>query len=69
MEDGEHHYVEYTVLDPAGRLQVPEEYRDRYGMGGRVTLEATDEGIVIRPVEGDERHVPRALVESDEPPP
>ncbi len=69
MEDGEHHYVEYTVLDPAGRLQVPEEYRDRYGMGGRVTLEATEEGIVIRPVEGDERHVPRALVESDEPPP
>ncbi len=69
IEDGEHQFVEYTVLDPAGRLQVPEEYRDRYGMAGRVTLEATEDGIVIRPVEGDDRPAPRSLVESDEPPP
>jgi ABC-type lipoprotein export system ATPase subunit/bifunctional DNA-binding transcriptional regulator/antitoxin component of YhaV-PrlF toxin-antitoxin module len=62
-------HVEYTVLDQAGRLQLPEEYRDRYGIGGRVTLETTPEGIVIKPVEGDERPVPRSLVESDEPPP
>ena len=65
----EHSFVEYTVLDPAGRLQVPEEYRERYGIGGRVTLEALPDGIVIRPVEGDERPVSRALVEADEPPP
>ncbi len=75
-EDGEadtevqpHSLVEYTVLDQAGRLQLPEEYRDRYGMGGRVTLEATEDGIIIKPVEGDTRPVPRSLVESDEPPP
>lgn len=68
-EDTPHSFIEYTVLDPAGRLQVPEEYRERYGIGGRVTLEAGPDGIVIRPVEGDERPVQRSLVESDEPPP
>lgn len=68
VDDQPHSFIEYTVLDPAGRLQVPEEYRDRYGIGGRVILEAMPEGIVIRPVEGDERPVQRSLVESDEPP-
>jgi ABC-type lipoprotein export system ATPase subunit/bifunctional DNA-binding transcriptional regulator/antitoxin component of YhaV-PrlF toxin-antitoxin module len=68
-EQPRHSFVEYTVLDPAGRLQVPEEYRERYGIGGRVTLEATEDGIVIRPVEGFEPQQSRALVEADEPPP
>ncbi len=67
-QEAEHHFVEYTVLDPAGRLQVPEEYRERYGIGRRVTLEALPDGIVIRPIPG-ERRVVKALVESDEPPP
>ncbi len=66
--EAEHHFVEYTVLDPAGRLQVPEEYRERYGIGRRVTLEALPDGIVIRPIPGERRAV-KALVESDEPPP
>ncbi len=66
--EAEHHFVEYTVLDPAGRLQVPEEYRERYGIGRRVTLEALPDGIVIRPIAGERRAV-KALVESDEPPP
>ncbi len=64
----QHQLVEYTVLDPAGRLQVPEEYRDRYGIGRRVTLETTTEGIMIKPIPG-ERPVIKSLVETDEPPP
>ncbi len=64
----EQHFVEYTVLDPAGRLQVPEEFRDRYGIGRRVTLEAVEGGIVIRPIAGERKPV-KSLVESDEPPP
>ena len=63
-----HQLVEYTVLDPAGRLQVPEEYRDRYGIGRRVTLETTPEGIIIKPIPG-ERPAIKSLVETDEPPP
>jgi putative ABC transport system ATP-binding protein len=66
--NAEHKLVEYIVLDPAGRLQVPEEYRDRYGIGRRVTLEALPDGIIIRPIEG-ERPVVKSLVENDEPPP
>jgi putative ABC transport system ATP-binding protein len=64
----EHHLVEYTVLDPAGRLQVPEEYRDRYGIGRRVILETLPDAIVIRPIPGERRPV-KALVEHDDPPP
>ena len=64
----QHQLVEYIVLDPAGRLQVPEEYRDRYGIGRRVTLETTTEGIVIKPIPG-ERPVIKSLVETDEAPP
>jgi ABC-type glutathione transport system ATPase component len=64
----EQHLIEYTVLDPAGRLQVPEELRDRYGIGRRVILEAVDDGVVIRAIPGERRAV-KALVENDEPPP
>jgi putative ABC transport system ATP-binding protein len=63
-----HELIEYTVLDPAGRLQVPEEYRDRYGIGRRVTLETTPEGIIIKAIPG-ERVAVKSLVETDEPPP
>jgi ABC-type lipoprotein export system ATPase subunit len=62
------HLVEYTVLDPAGRLQVPEELRDRYGIGRRVILEALEDGVVIRAIPGERQPV-KALVENDEPPP
>jgi ABC-type multidrug transport system ATPase subunit len=66
--EAEHQLIEYTVLDPAGRMQVPEEYRERYGIGRRAILEALPDGIVIRPIPG-ERHVVKPLVENDEPPP
>ncbi|MFZ5917673.1 MAG: ATP-binding cassette domain-containing protein [Chloroflexota bacterium] len=43
-------FHEYVVLDSAGRLQVPQDYRERFGIGDRAQLEATDDGILIRPV-------------------
>jgi putative ABC transport system ATP-binding protein len=45
-----HEFRELTVLDSAGRLQVPKEYRARFGIKRRVELELQDEGILIRPV-------------------
>jgi ABC-type lipoprotein export system ATPase subunit/bifunctional DNA-binding transcriptional regulator/antitoxin component of YhaV-PrlF toxin-antitoxin module len=43
-------YEEYVVVDGAGRLQIPPELREVAGIGDRVTLEATEEGVLIRPV-------------------
>jgi putative ABC transport system ATP-binding protein len=45
-------YHEYVVLDSAGRLQVPREYLEQFGIGGRAELEAVDDGILIRPITG-----------------
>ncbi len=49
MED-EHHFTELTVLDSAGRLQIPKEYREHFEIRRRVQLELQEEGILIRPV-------------------
>jgi putative ABC transport system ATP-binding protein len=43
-------FRELTVLDSAGRLQVPKEYRERFQIKRRVELEVLDDGILIRPV-------------------
>lgn len=50
---------ELTVLDSAGRLQVPKDYLQRANIKSRVTLEVTDDGILIKPVE-DISHVQSA---------
>ncbi len=68
-KEEQHHFIEYTVLDPAGRLQVPEEYRELYRIGRRVILETLPDGIVIRPVPGEEVTKVQPLVDEDEPPP
>ncbi|ACZ41199.1 ABC transporter related protein [Thermobaculum terrenum ATCC BAA-798] len=68
-KEEQHHFIEYTVLDPAGRLQVPEEYRELYRIGRRVILETLPDGIVIRPVPGEEVTTVQPLVDEDEPPP
>jgi len=47
-------YHEYVVLDSAGRLQVPREHLERFGIGDRAELEAVDAGILIRPIPGRE---------------
>ncbi len=44
-------FEELTVLDSAGRLQVPKDYLERFNIRGRVRLETTDKGILILPVE------------------
>lgn len=44
-------YEELTVLDSAGRLQIPKEYLEMFKIRGRVRLEVSDEGIMILPVE------------------
>jgi putative ABC transport system ATP-binding protein len=50
---GEHH-VELAVLDAAGRVQLPREYLDEFGIKRRVLIETTEEGILIR--KPDESH-------------
>lgn len=47
-------YEELVVLDAAGRLQVPRDYLEEFGIGDRARVEMTDEGILIRAVEGRE---------------
>jgi ABC-type lipoprotein export system ATPase subunit/bifunctional DNA-binding transcriptional regulator/antitoxin component of YhaV-PrlF toxin-antitoxin module len=46
----EHTFTELTVLDSAGRLQIPKEYREHFEIRRRVQLELQEDGILIRPV-------------------
>ncbi|TET51972.1 MAG: ATP-binding cassette domain-containing protein, partial [Anaerolineales bacterium] len=46
---------ELVVVDSAGRLQLPKECRERYGIAGRARLEERPDGILIRPAEAKER--------------
>ena len=48
----EHVYEEYALVDGAGRLQIPPDMRAEIGIRQRVTLEAADGCVVIRPVDG-----------------
>jgi len=51
--DGGEHHVELSVLDAAGRLQIPREYLEQFDIKRRVLIETTTEGILIRKPEGD----------------
>jgi putative ABC transport system ATP-binding protein len=74
-------YEELVVLDTAGRLQIPRDYLESFRIGDRARVEMTDEGILIRPVEGRETvsrladqeawdvQVSGLYVQEDEPPP
>ncbi|HJZ48326.1 MAG TPA: ABC transporter ATP-binding protein, partial [Roseiflexaceae bacterium] len=64
----EHVFEELVMLDSAGRLQVPKEVRERYGIGDRVRMEETSDGLLLRPVAGAEAPI-RRLAPPDEPPP
>ncbi len=48
-EHWEDHFEELIVLDSAGRLQIPKQYREELGFENRVEMEAVDGGILIRP--------------------
>jgi len=50
-------FHEVTVLDSAGRLQVPRPYLDQFNIKRRVQLDLVEQGILIRPVADDE-HLP-----------
>ena len=42
----------YAVLDSAGRLEIPQEYRHRLRITDRVKLEVLKKGILLQAVEG-----------------
>lgn len=44
-------FDEVILLDAVGRLQVPREFLEHFGIKGRVRLETTEDGILIRPVQ------------------
>jgi ABC-type lipoprotein export system ATPase subunit len=46
-------HVEYTVLDAAGRLQLPLDVVEELGFRGRVTVERVADGVIIRGVSGE----------------
>jgi ABC-type lipoprotein export system ATPase subunit/bifunctional DNA-binding transcriptional regulator/antitoxin component of YhaV-PrlF toxin-antitoxin module len=72
-ESGQRRFMqleEFIVVDDAGRLQIPPELRERSGIGQRVTLEATDGGVLIRPAtDRPEEARPAVHTVQDEPPP
>jgi ABC-type lipoprotein export system ATPase subunit/bifunctional DNA-binding transcriptional regulator/antitoxin component of YhaV-PrlF toxin-antitoxin module len=44
-------HIELTVVDSAGRLQIPKDLRQQFGIQHRVRLDVIPEGVLIRPVE------------------
>jgi len=57
-------FEELTVLDSTGRLQIPKEYLQQFGIKGRARLEITEEGILVLPalnVDLDHVHDAEAL--------
>ncbi|MCI0552582.1 MAG: ABC transporter ATP-binding protein [Anaerolineae bacterium] len=64
----EHHLVELAVLDSAGRLQIPREYLEQFHIKRRVQMEITDEGILIRPPEGNHHSHDHSLSSSEQEP-
>lgn len=51
-----HELVEMTVVDAAGRLQIPRELREKKGIGQRAIIEETERGLLIRPID-DKKNV------------
>lgn len=47
--ESEETHEEYTLLDSAGRLQLPPHFRERWGIKDRVKLDVEDDRIVITP--------------------
>ncbi len=64
---------ELHMLDSAGRLQIPKELRQRYGIRDRLIMEEQEQGIFIKPPEGDgqaelDANRERRLTDADAPP-
>lgn len=43
----------HTILDAAGRLQIPKPLREQHGIGRSVSIESTDDGILVKPIRGE----------------
>jgi hypothetical protein len=41
--------IQTTPLESGNRIQLPAEWVDALGLRGRVTLEQTNDGILVRP--------------------
>ena len=54
-DDGTHHVVaeEYAVMDRAGRVQVPAEYRQALALTRRVRLALEADHVALWPAGGD----------------
>lgn len=48
---GEQTHEEFTVMDAAGRIQIPRDYLEKLGMVRRVRVEMEDGRIVVKPVD------------------
>ena len=68
VEETHEAFHEVTVLDAAGRLQVPKPYLEHFGIKRRVQLELTEQGILLRPVTDDE-HLPTRAANAPKPDP
>jgi ABC-type lipoprotein export system ATPase subunit len=44
---------EFALVDRSGRLQIPREFTDHLGIGGRARLELHDDHVEVRPGEPD----------------
>ncbi|HHE72726.1 MAG TPA: ATP-binding cassette domain-containing protein, partial [Chloroflexi bacterium] len=68
-EEAEEVFEELTVLDSTGRLQIPKEFLEHFGIKGRARIELTEEGILVLPatnVDLDHVHDAEALATSFE---
>ncbi len=59
----EDHFEELIVLDSAGRLQIPKQFREDLGFENRVEMEVTEEGILIRPAQNLEQTSSQAEIQ------
>ncbi|MCP4421608.1 MAG: ATP-binding cassette domain-containing protein [Chloroflexi bacterium] len=55
-------FEELTMLDSAGRLQLPKSYRDALHIGDRVQMELRDDGVMIHPVKRGQRQPEKPAV-------
>jgi ABC-type multidrug transport system ATPase subunit len=55
QRDGSRSEDEFLVVDEAGRLQLPQEYADRFRRRGLARLDLEDGRITLRPPDADSR--------------
>ncbi len=58
-------YEEYVVLDNAGRLQVPRDFLEEWGIGNRAKVELVEDGILIKPINGAKPEAKEKVREED----